>query len=184
VKQGSRILYALTGRPGCGKTTAILKIVDILRKKGIKVEGVYTQEIRERGRRIGFSIIRISGGKGTLAHVGLSQGPRHGKYVVNLADLESIGVSAILDGLRGAEVVVVDEVGPMELYSKRFREAVEALLASNKHAILTVHYRSRDPLVIKVKKVAGKNLITLTPDNRNSIPSRVAEGILEALGRR
>jgi len=181
----ARVLYALTGRPGCGKTTAVLKIVDILRGRGVRVEGMYTKEIREGGERVGFSVVRIGGGvSGVLAHVAFSQGPRHGKYVINLADLESIGVSAILEGLKGAEVVIVDEVGPMELHSGKFREAVESLLASDRHAILTVHYRSRDPLVVKVRKEAGGNLITLTPDNRDRVPALVAGGILEALGRR
>ena len=184
MKQSNRVLYALTGPPGCGKTTTILKIVDSLKRCGVKVDGMYTAEIRERGRRIGFSVIRISGGRGVLAHVRLSRGPRHGKYFVNLIDLESIGVSAILDGLRNADVVVVDEVGPMELYSEKFREAVEELLVSNKHAIMTVHYRSRDPLVIKVKKTAGKNLITLTPENRDRVPQEIINVVLGALGKR
>ncbi len=178
-----RTLYALTGTPGSGKTTAILRIVDELRRRSVKVEGMYTQEIRERGRRVGFAVKRISGGEGILAHVRLAHGPRHGKYLLNLRDLEEVGVSAIIDGIRNAEVVVVDEVGPMELYSEKFREAVDQLLSSLKHAILTVHYRSRDPLALKVKRIAGENLITLTFENRDKVPRMIVEGVLEALGR-
>jgi len=179
-----RLLYALTGAPGTGKTTAILRVIDELRKHGVKVEGMYTGEIRERGRRVGFAVKRISGGEGILAHVRLRGGPRHGKYFINLQDLERIGVSAILDGISDAEVVVVDEVGPMELYSEKFREAVDKLLSSPKHAILTVHYRSRDPLVLKVKRAAGKRLITLTLENRGNIPRLIVGELLEALRRR
>lgn len=179
-----RLLYALTGAPGTGKTTAVLRVVDELRRRGVKVEGMYTGEIRERGRRVGFAVKRIGGGEGILAHVRLSGGPRHGKYFVNLRDLERIGVSAILDGISSAEVVVVDEVGPMELYSEKFREAVDKLLSSPKHAILTVHYRSRDPLVLKVKRAAGEKLINLTLENRENVPRLIVEEFLEALRRR
>jgi len=179
-----RIFYALTGPPGCGKTTAILRIVNELKKRSIRVEGMYTQELREGGRRIGFIIKRITGGEGTLAHVRFREGPRLGRYVVNLKDLEAIGVSALVDGLKEAEVIVVDEVGPMELFSQRFREAVEQLISSDKNAIITVHYRSRDPLVIKVKKTAGKNLIILNRENRDQIPAIIVKNVVEAVGRR
>ncbi|MCS7132868.1 MAG: NTPase [Aigarchaeota archaeon] len=179
-----RILYALTGPPGCGKTTAILKIVDELKRRNIKVEGMYTQELRESGRRVGFAVKRISGGEGILAHIKFKEGPRLGKYVVNLRDLESIGVSALLDGLGEADVVVVDEVGPMELFSGKFREAVEELLSSSKNAVITVHYRSRDPLVVKVKEAAGKNLVLITPENRDRAPSMIVKSITEAVEKR
>lgn len=178
-----RILYALTGLPGSGKTTAVLRVVERLGELGVRVGGMYTQEIRERGRRIGFAVKRIGGGEGVLAHVGFRGGPRLGRYVVNLSDLEGVGVAAIIEALESAEVVVVDEVGPMELYSEKFREAVERLLESGKHAILTVHYRSRDPLVLKVKERAGRNLITLTPENRDRVPGLIVKELLEALGR-
>ncbi len=176
-----RIFYALTGPPGCGKTTAILRIVNELKKRGVRVEGMYTQELREGGRRIGFIIKRITGGEGTLAHVRFREGPRLGRYVVNLRDLEAIGVSALMDGLKEAEVIVVDEVGPMELFSQRFRKAVEQLISSDKNAIITVHYRSRDPLVIKVKKTAGKNLIILNRENRDQIPAIIVKNVVEAI---
>jgi nucleoside-triphosphatase len=179
-----RIFYALTGLPGSGKTTAILRIVDRLMGLGVRVDGMYTQEIRERGRRMGFTVKRIGGGEGILAHIDLRGGPRLGKYVVNLNDLEGVGVAAILEAVEKADVVVVDEVGPMELYSEKFRQAVERLLASSKHAILTVHYRSRDPLVLRVKELAGRRLITLTPENRDRVLEIVVSEILGALGRR
>ena len=181
---GRRVLCALTGRPGCGKTTAVLRIASALLEKGVRVRGMYTEEIRERGRRVGFAVKRIGGGGGILAHVSLRSGPRHGKYVVNLNDLESIGVSAILEGIEEADVIVVDEVGPMELLSAKFRDAVEKLLRSGKHAVLTVHYRSRDPLVLAVKRSAGENLIVLTPENRDEVPRKIVERIMDALRRR
>lgn len=179
----NRILYALTGRPGCGKTTAILKIVEELVDKDVKVDGMYTTEIRVGGRRVGFMVKRISGGEGILAHVDLRDGPRLGRYRVNLADLERVGVSAILDGMRDADLVVVDEIGPMELFSQKFRDVVEKLLRSGKHAVLTVHYKSRDSLAMKVRRLAGDNLITLNEVNRNEVPKIIVGKILEVLGK-
>ncbi len=178
-----RLLYAVTGRPGIGKTTLALKVSDTLKKHGVKVDGMYTVEVREGGVRMGFKVVRISGGEGTLAWKGLGGGPRVGRYTVNLRDLEEVGVRGILEGVEKADFIVVDEVGPMELYSRRFREAVERLLDSSKPALITVHYRSRDPLVLEVKRRAGGNLIILDEGNRDRVPGMIVERVLRLVGR-
>jgi nucleoside-triphosphatase len=63
----------LTGPPGCGKTTAAMKIVGSLGK--MTVAGFYTEEIREAGRRKGFRWHRLDGRCGTLAHVDIRAAP-------------------------------------------------------------------------------------------------------------
>lgn len=172
----------MTGRPGCGKTTAALRVIEELRNKGVKVEGMYTVELRVGGRRVGFKVRRIGGGEGTLAHINLRTSHRIGRYYVNLRDLEEVGVKAILDGVREADFVVVDEVGPMELLSSRFRSAVKTLLESGKPCLLTVHYRSRDPIVDEVKRAAGRRLIVLDESNRDRVPSIVVDEVVRELG--
>ena len=181
-RNGNRLLYALTGRPGCGKTTAVLRIVEGLMDRNIRVDGMYTVELRVGGRRVGFKVRRIGGGEGTLAHVNLRTSHRIGRYYVNLRDLEEVGVKAILEGVREADFIVVDEVGPMELLSKGFRDAVKTLLDSGKHCLLTVHYRSRDPLVEEVKRAAGRRLIVLDESNRDRVPSIVVGEVVRELG--
>jgi len=179
-----RILYALTGPPGCGKTTAILKINNILKSSNVKIDGMYTEEIRASGRRVGFRVTRIATGEsGVMAHVDFKSSYRIGKYFVDIKTLETIGVAGILNGLDSAEVVIIDEVGPMELYSNSFINAVRRLLSRDIPAILTVHYRASHPIVYDVKKTAGDRLITLNESNRDRIPYDVSREILETLGK-
>lgn len=179
-----RLLYALTGPPGCGKTTAALKIADQLKSLGVKVDGMYTREMRVGGRRVGFQVTRIATGETcVMAHVEVRDGPRVGRYGVNLAKLERIGVEGIRDGIRSADFVVVDEVGPMELYSQGFIEAVRLLLRSDIHSLLTVHFRAKHPLVQEVKRAAGRKLINLTPKSRDRIPQEITREVAGALRR-
>jgi len=87
---------ALTGKPKVGKTTAILKLVELLLKNRIKVGGFYTVEAKKNDNRIGFDILDISTGKrGVLAGVDKESKIKVGKYGVNIEDLEGIGVRAI-----------------------------------------------------------------------------------------
>ncbi|MEM3397681.1 MAG: NTPase [Nitrososphaerota archaeon] len=177
-----RILYVLTGPPGCGKTTAILKIKNILESSNVKVDGMYTEEIRVSGRRVGFKVTRIATGESeVMAHVDFTTSYRVGKYFVDLEILENVGVAGILNGLNFAEVVIVDEVGPMELYSSKFINAVKKILSHSIPAILTVHYRASHPIVNEVKKTVGSNLITLNEANRDRIPNDISRKVLETL---
>lgn len=115
----------LTGPPRCGKTTAVRKIV--ARLKG-DVGGFYTEEILEGGRRAGFRLVTLDGHRGVLAHVDSDSPYRVGRYGVELSALDSLGVESIRQTLESKGVVVIDEIGPMEILSKSFRLAVlEAL---------------------------------------------------------
>ena len=177
------LFIALTGRPGVGKTTAVMRITDTLRQTGVKVGGIFTREVRHGGARIGFDIIDIlTGEESILARVGQKQGPRVGKYIVYVSELESKGVKAIEQAVKTCDVVVVDEIGPMELKSSLFVKAVENLLQIDKPVVVTVHLKARDPLVTRVKARAGLDLITLDERNRDAVVGLVVDKIRTALG--
>ena len=91
------MIILLTGPPGIGKTTAIMKAVEALKaRKGLKIGGMITREVREGGKRVGFQIIDlVSNRTGWLAHINQPEGPKISKYRVNLRDLEEIGVKAL-----------------------------------------------------------------------------------------
>jgi nucleoside-triphosphatase len=175
-------IWLLTGRPGIGKTTAILRIVDFLRGRNVPVGGFVSQEIREGGVRAGFKLVDVrTGREGVLAHVNISSGPRVGKYRVNLEDLRVVAAQAILDAINNSRVIVCDEIGPMELYSREFREAVLRAVESGKVFIGTVHYRARDRLIDYVKGMDETVIVELTLSNRDKVPKYVTDQILGVL---
>ncbi|MGB9756831.1 MAG: nucleoside-triphosphatase, partial [Candidatus Bathyarchaeales archaeon] len=123
----------LTGSPGIGKTTVLLKVVEALKGKGYSVGGMISREVRSCGARVGFEILDLcSNRRGWLAHVNQKVGPQVGKYRVNLNDLDGVGAEAILKAVRECDVIAVDEIGPMELFSERFRVAVGKAFESGK----------------------------------------------------
>ncbi|MFQ6051067.1 MAG: NTPase [Candidatus Hydrothermarchaeota archaeon] len=159
----------LTGKPRVGKSTVCKKVISYLEKKGV-VAGLLTEEIREKNERKGFRIISIKTKEtGILSHVNIKEGPRVGKYGINLSDLENIGVSAIEDALE-SDFAVIDEIGPMELYSIRFKDAVRLILDSDVPTLATIHLKSRDPFVKYVKERKDCELIYITYQNRDKLP--------------
>jgi hypothetical protein len=85
----------VTGPPGCGKSTLIEKVVAIIQAP---VAGFFTREIREKGKRVGFSVASFDGRKGILAHVGMKSGPRVGKYGVSIGVFEDIAIPSLHAG--------------------------------------------------------------------------------------
>lgn len=172
-------IFLITGAPGTGKTTVISKTVTALKARGLAVGGMISQEARDCCTRKGFEVIDVATGKnGWLAHVDQKTGPQVGKYHVNLSDLERIGVKAIESATENCDVVVVDEVGPMELFSKLFKPAVQAALDSNKVVLAVVHAKAKDPLIEQIKQSPEAELFMVTVDNRDGLPNLIATQIL------
>ena len=161
---------AVTGHPGVGKTTLVERVLAAV---PLKAGGMVTKEIRKVGRRVGFSVIDIgSGQEGVLAHMHLAQGPRLGRYRVNLKDLEEIGAAAIERAIQECQLVVVDEVGPMELKSPRFVAAVERALEGASNLLVTVHRASNHHLAYRIRHECDQ-LIRLTESNRTEKTQQV-----------
>ncbi len=170
----------LTGAPGVGKTTVLVRTVDALRAQGESVGGMISSEAREGKIRVGFEILDLANGKqGWLAHINQKDGPQVGKYRVNIGDLEEIGVKAIVDAAEKCNVVAIDEVGPMELFSQRFKQAVKQVVTSKKLVLAVVHAKARDELISQIKEREDTAVFTVTLLNRDNLPGVLIEKISE-----
>lgn len=172
-------VFLITGAPGSGKTTVLSKTVEALKGHGVSIGGMISREARDSCAREGFEVIDLNSGKhGWLAHVHQKTGPQVGKYRVNLSDLERIGVKAISEATQKYDVIVIDEIGPMELFSVKFKQAVQAALESSKVVLAVVHAKAKDPLISEAKGLAGAELFTVTVDNRDGLPQMLASRVL------
>jgi nucleoside-triphosphatase len=161
----------LTGRPGCGKTTLIKRIVNKLAQP---VGGFYTEEIREAGTRVGFKLKTLGGDEAVFAHVDFKTPQRVGKYGLDLSVLENVGAEAVRRALRARRLVVIDEIGPMEIRSRTFREAVNEALDSGTAILATIAARSL-PFADAIKKRADVAVIEVRLDNRERLVSELSD---------
>jgi len=139
--------------------------------------GFYTEEIRERGQRKGFALVTLSGRRGILAHVDFSSRYRVGKYKVNLEDLERIGVRELEESLRRKGLIVVDEIGKMELFSLRFQEIVLRILDSHKPVLATIMKKSH-PYADAIKARPDVQVFEVAPSNRDELVEEIANILL------
>jgi nucleoside-triphosphatase len=145
---------------------------------------MFSREKRVNGVREGFEIVDVGNAKvGCLAHINQKVGPTVGKYRVNLADLESIGVEAINRAVEQNDVVVIDEIGPMELFSAKFHQATEKALNSNKLVVAVVHLKAQDQIVAGVKQRPDAEVITVSLENREGLADKLIEKAIEFLNK-
>jgi nucleoside-triphosphatase len=161
----------LTGRPGVGKTTVIKTLVKSL---GQRADGFYTQEIRQHGQRQGFELVGLRGERATLAHVHLKGGgrPRVGRYGVDVAALERVGVAALQRAVFTGCIVILDEIGKMELFSPAFKAATLAALDGPAPLVATIMARPH-PWADALKAQASVTVWQVTLQNRDDMPTRI-----------
>jgi len=151
----------LVGPPRCGKSTLIERVV---RQLNQPATGFFTRELRKGGRRVGFAIETLEGKRGILAHQDLRSRYQAGNYGVNLADIDGIAVPSLVPS-GPEELVVVDEIGKMECFSRSFRDTLIRVLASGHQVLGSIALRG-DRFIQGIKARDDVLLIGLSEANR------------------
>lgn len=161
----------LTGKPGVGKTSVIKKILPLV---GMDAGGFFTEEIRVMERRMGFRIVTLDGTDGILAHIECNSNYKVGKYRVDLDSFEKVAIPALENAIKNKSIVVIDEIGTMELFSMRFKELVSKILNSEKTLLCTIK-ENGDAFTEDIKKRKDVTLVTVNYENRETLPEKVFE---------
>ncbi len=154
----------ITGPPRSGKSTLIEKLVNRI---GRPVTGFFTREIREKGRRVGFSILTLDGKEATLAHENVESPFKVGKYGIQVQELDRIAVPSMIPS-SPKEVVIIDEIGKMECLSPLFRKTLIETLDSRNPVIGSVALKG-GPFIEKIKEREDVHLIFMSEKNRDSL---------------
>lgn len=162
----------ITGKPGVGKTTVVQKIIE--RMGSLNMAGFYTTEIRDKGTRLGFELQGLNGKRRALAHVDIHSRQRVGKYAVDTDGFEDF--LETLDLLNSkVELIVIDEIGKMELFSNRFRGLVRNALNSDKQMLATIPIKESE-FIREIKYRVDIRLFEVTYDNRDRLPDEIVVG--------
>ncbi|KAH8319301.1 hypothetical protein KR067_003503, partial [Drosophila pandora] len=172
---------------GVGKTTLVHKIWSKLREKNLSSRGFYTEEVRgENGQRIGFDVVTLAGKRGILSRenpADLKKRPQVGKYSVYVQDFEDLTLPLLHTKDAGSEreLLIIDEVGKMELFSKRFESAIRDLLQQKTPLVITIPQKGHLPLVEQLKKHPGAILHNVTKSNREALVQEITDLIEKTL---
>ncbi len=164
-------IFLLTGPPGSGKTSLIKQAVARLESKA---GGFYTEDIKSQGVRQGFRLVTLDGETAVLSHIDIKSPHRVSKYGVDVESLDRVGVTAIERAVRECELVVIDEIGKMELLSARFREAVANIVNSGKRLLATIMLNP-NPYADAIKSLPQAKLVNLTRSNHPQVMAELKD---------
>ena len=174
----------ITGMPSVGKTETLIKIIEKIEKSGYKIEGMITETLFEDNKRIGFYVKDWqTHEREVFAHIDFDLKDKVGKYGVDLSILEKVGVTAIEKAIEdeNVDIIIIDEIGKMEMLSEKFCETVTDALDSEKPILVTLHKKSRTPLLQDIRRRDDIRILEVTAVNRNLLPYKIEKIMAEKL---
>ncbi|MEN3046822.1 MAG: NTPase [Candidatus Hydrothermales bacterium] len=169
----------ITGKPRAGKTTLIKRIYEELKGK-VAINGFFTSEIKEKNERKGFFIENLEGKRKIFAHIDFKTNFKVGRYGVDISSLEEIGVPEIIKAIENKTLLLIDEIGKMELFSEKFKSAVEKALDSQINIIATISI-SPHPFIKKIKERKDVKIYEITEEKREYIFNKLKDLCLKEL---
>ncbi len=168
------IKIGITGLPGSGKTYALLRVIEMLKEEELSIGGMVDEPIEDGRKKTGFTVRNLlTDEKAVFAGTDIESKIVVGKMGVDLSKLEEVGVKALKDAIEQCDIIVIDEVGKMEVESEAFVNAVKETLEADKPMIITLHKKSRNPLLQDIRRRDDVRILEVTPTNRNILPYKI-----------
>jgi len=183
----------ITGLPRSGKSAVLDKVVSMIieerkadsrgrRRMNVAniIGGMRTEAIIEDGERVGYACVDIlSGDRGVMAHREIDSRNRILGFGIDPSELDKVAVPAIQNAIGNCEILVVDEVGKFSVESEGFVAAVREALEYDMPTLLTLHKKSRHPLLQDIRRRDDGRILEVTPVNRALLPYKILKLILE-----
>ena len=173
------VKVAISGQPGTGKTETVLKIAEMV-SDHYTIGGFTTHAQDEEGELVGLTLRDyITGEEDLAASVRWDVKPRvPGRTPeatplgIRLDTVNRIAAGSVLRAIEENDLILIDEVGKLVSESKEFAEALDDALECGKPMLITMHKRSRNPLLQSIRKRDDLRTLEVTRINAGLLPSK------------
>jgi nucleoside-triphosphatase len=159
-------IILLSGEPRVGKTTAIKNIIQRIGKENCV--GFFTEEICNEAGRIGFDCVSLEGDRIKIADVSLESDIRIGRYGIDIDAFECFALNIINGARNTKKVIILDEIGPIQLMSAKFKQELWHLLKESQCILGTIFYQEHAE-IDEIKRLPNIKIYNLNTENRNAI---------------
>ena len=145
-------LILWTGPRHSGKTTSVADLAKKVKSEGFNVAGLLAPSIYNNRRLTGFDAVNIATGERVplAERQPVEQKTEVGEFIFSEAGLQ-FGYNALdITSIKFADLVIIDEFGPLELAGSGWRKNVDSILSGTDALLVLV---VRDEIIDKVKKL-------------------------------
>ena len=175
----------ITGLPSSGKTEAIVDLVGMLQKKELTIGGMVTLPVKEGLRTVGFKVVNwLTREEADFAHRDMESKHMAEGFGVDTGALVRVGIPAIEHSVRECDITIIDEVGKLQFECEEFITTMEMILKAGTPLLLTLHKKSRHPILQEIRRRDDMRILEVTRINRKLLPYKVMDIFLKEWGRR
>jgi nucleoside-triphosphatase len=131
-------LVLWTGQKHSGKTTSAASLVNIAREEGFKIAGLLAPSVYRDGELLGFDVIDLRNETRAPLARRKAEAGKAGRFEFLQNGLKLGNAALIVEATKSADLIVIDEFGPLELNGRGWRKSVDMLIASSNALILLV----------------------------------------------
>ncbi|GIO96024.1 hypothetical protein J14TS5_11100 [Paenibacillus lautus] len=170
--------FLLTGAPRIGKTTMIKQLINAIGPD--LCGGFYTEEITNSSERIGFKCVSVRGESVEIAHIENPSSTRIGRYGMDVEAFEDFAVKILENALSSKKIIVIDEIGLMQMLSASFQKIVQEIITGPRIVLGTIPLESHPEIdIIKYRKEV--RILSVNAFNRDTISETLLKDIVKAL---
>ena len=172
----NNIKIGITGLPGSGKTYTLKRVIEMLTNEDeeLTVGGMIDEKITDGRRDIGIKVRNlITNEEVIFANPETESKITVGNLGVDLSLFESVAIDAIRSACESCDILIIDEVGKVEVESQAFVDIVKEAMDVDKPMIITLHKKSRNPLLQDIRRRDDVRILEVTPTNRNLLPYKI-----------
>ncbi len=167
------VKVAITGKPGAGKTAIVQRIAEMI-KDHFTIGGYITLPIIEDDELVGYRLRNfVTGLEEVAAHRDWDIKPKINELGIRLDAVDRIATAALLQAIADHDLILIDEVGKLVSDSREYGVALKEALKCEKPMLITMHKRSRNPLLQTIRRRDDLRTLEVTPINAAILPSKV-----------
>ncbi len=157
-------IYLITGDIGSGKTTCLKNLVAKFQQENISVSGIYSDRTIENEITTGYNVVAISTGKSYkfLRVNGNSSQKILGNFYINNEGLQ--GGNKELQN-NNSQVVIIDEIGKLELADGGWNRSVLELIENPKNHLIMVVRKEYVSQLVEKYKIQPEFIFNISEEN-------------------
>ena len=166
----------VTGLPRSGKSAVMQKVVSMLaeeRRDEMRARGDDVAAAKLLGGMRCEPVNFQTGEEAVMAHKSIDSRMRVLGYGIDTEALDRVAVPAIQEAMDDYEVIVIDEIGKFSVESEAFVEVVRKAMEIDKPTLVTLHKKSRHPLLQDIRRRDDARILEVTPVNKALLPYKI-----------